>query len=93
MDSAEKAKRVPVGAALDADNIADRLKRIRKSEKLNQKEMADKLGLSMRSYNYYEKGERDLRATEIIKILMLWDIDAHWFLLGESAASHNEEKK
>ena len=73
---------IPSGLA-KGHSLADRLHHVRKLQHLTQQEMADMLEVSKRTYNHYEKGERDLKAPDVAKIVAYWNIDAHWFLLGE----------
>ena len=44
------------------------LKQLRKSNKISQEEMARTLNISLRSYQLKEKGESELKLSEIVKI-------------------------
>lgn len=40
------------------DLFAVRLQELRKEKKIPQKELAERLGISVRAYHYYEEGKR-----------------------------------
>ena len=40
------------------DLFAVRLQELRKEKKVPQKELAERLGISVRAYHYYEEGQR-----------------------------------
>lgn len=40
------------------DLFAVRLQELRKARKIPQKELAERLGISVRAYHYYEEGKR-----------------------------------
>ena len=44
------------------------LKELRKSNKISQEEMARTLNISLRAYQLKEKGESELKLSEIVKI-------------------------
>ena len=44
------------------------LKQIRRSQKISQEEMARSLNISLRAYQLKEKGESELKLSEIVKI-------------------------
>ena len=44
------------------------LKQLRKSNKISQEEMARTLNISLRAYQLKEKGESELKLSEIVKI-------------------------
>ena len=44
------------------------LKQLRKSNKISQEEMARTLNISLRAYHLKEKGESELKLSEIVKI-------------------------
>lgn len=65
--------------------VKDRLKHIRQSKSLKQKDMAKLLGLSSTAYSKIEKGKIDLTLKKILKIAQIFeDISMDWFLTGES---------
>lgn len=63
--------------------LGDRLSVVRKAAGLSQSEIAEKLDISRSSYQYYERGERDLPASLLLKICNLFDDDAHRILTGQ----------
>jgi len=62
--------------------IAESLKRFRKTFKLNQKEVAEKLGVKQQSYQVYES-KTIPSATVILKLANAYDVSAD-YLLGRS---------
>ena len=44
------------------------LKQLRKNQKISQEEMARTLNISLRAYQLKEKGESELKLSEIVKI-------------------------
>ena len=49
-------------------SLHDRLQKIRREKKLSQTELANQVGLSLRTYQYYERGERPPTAPVIITL-------------------------
>lgn len=67
----------------DISALGDRLSMLRKAAGLSQSEIAEKLGISRSSYQYYERNERDLPASLLLKLCKLFDDDAHRILTGQ----------
>ncbi|WP_250674413.1 helix-turn-helix transcriptional regulator (plasmid) [Paraclostridium ghonii] len=53
----------------------DRLKELRKEQKLSQEHIARALDISLRSYHMKENGENSFTFDEIIKIANILDLD------------------
>lgn len=66
----------------DISALGDRLEALRKAAGMSQNDMADRLGVSRSSYQYYERGERDLPASLLLKVCEVFDDDAHRLLTG-----------
>ena len=49
-------------------SLHDRLQKIRREKKLSQTELANQVGLSLRAYQYYERGERQQTASVLISL-------------------------
>ena len=49
-------------------SLHDRLQKIRREKKLSQTELANQVGLSLRAYQYYERGERKPTASVLISL-------------------------
>ena len=64
--------------------LGDRLSAVRRQAKLSQEEMAEKLGVSRSAYQYYERGERDLTGSLLLKVLEQFGVDPLWILEGDS---------
>lgn len=56
--------------------VSDNLKKARKSAGLSQAEMAEKLGLNLRTYGSYERGERDLSTSLLLNICKTLEISS-----------------
>ena len=63
--------------------LQDRLRIAREEAGLYQKELAEVLGMPMRTYAAYERGERDLSTAVLLDICKALRISADW-LLGTS---------
>lgn len=63
--------------------LGDRLSALRKAAGLSQSEISERLGISRSSYQYYERNERDLPASLLLKLCELFDDDAHRILTGQ----------
>ncbi len=68
----------------DSDNlaIAERLTAIRQSSGLTQTEFADKLDLSARAYQNYERGDREAPIAVLTALYRAFQIDPLWVLVG-----------
>lgn len=56
-----------------------RLRHIRKMRGMMQEDIADIIGISLRNYQYYERGEHRLPITTLYNILHVLDISADYF--------------
>lgn len=70
--------------ANEQDNIAigKRLVAVREERKLSQVEFAERLALSPRAYQNYERGEREMPTTVLTALHAEFGIDPLWVLLG-----------
>lgn len=59
--------------------ISDRLRLVRKQQGLSQVEIAEKLGITTRTYQNYEQGITKLPAEELYKMVLLFGISADEF--------------
>lgn len=64
-------------------NFKERLKYLRKSKKLFQKDLANELGLNQKTISNYEKGERQPDLDTLNKIAKYFDVSLD-FLMGTS---------
>ena len=64
-------------------SFPDRLKELRKSKGITQKAVADNVGLSETSYQYYEYATREPIMSNIIKLADFFEVSAD-YLLGRS---------
>lgn len=58
------------------------MKLLRREWKLTQKEMAKKLDIAISTYQYYERGERDIPSTSLMD-LTSFGVDSKWLLTGK----------
>lgn len=63
--------------------LHDRIKRVRKSAKLTQYDIAKKLEIAPSTYQYYERGERQPNADFLINLIVSFGVNSAWLLLGE----------
>ena len=59
--------------------ISARLRLVRKQQGLSQAEIAEKLGITTRTYQNYEQGVTKLPAEELYKLVLLFGISADDF--------------
>ena len=60
-----------------------RLSAVRRQKKLSQEEMAERLQVSRSAYQYYERGERDLPGSLLLKVFQEFEADPLWVLEGD----------
>lgn len=60
-----------------------RLSAVRRQKKLSQKEMAERLQVSRSAYQYYERGERDVPGSLLLRVFQEFEADPLWVLEGE----------
>lgn len=70
------------------DNYGTRLKSARKNKGLTQTELAEKLGITQKSYQRMETGNHDLKMSTIYQLCRALDISSDW-LIGLNI--HNQE--
>ena len=63
--------------------LADRLKELRKSKGLSQREVGEAIGVNERNYRRYEAGDSDPAATKVVKLADFFEVSAD-YLLGRS---------
>lgn len=64
-------------------NLSDRLKELKQSKNLLQKDIAQDNGLSLRAYQYYERGQSDPTSAVLIKLADYFDVSID-YLVGRS---------
>jgi transcriptional regulator with XRE-family HTH domain len=92
MTEETRGRKVEVHSLIEGHNRIDRLKHIRTSADMSQRNMADKIGAPFRTYCKIEAGERDLKASELAIILEHFGIDANWFLFGTGSMNLEPKK-
>lgn len=63
-----------------------RLKYLRESELLTQKQVAEKIGCGHRAYAYYEEAQRDIPTEVLLSLCNMYDVSVD-FLLGRTTQS------
>lgn len=77
-----RGRKVEVYPLVAGHNRTDRLKHIRTSAGMSQRNMSDKIGTQFRTYCKIQSGERELKASELAIVLEHCGVDANWFLFG-----------
>ena len=54
--------------------FSENLLRLRTEKKLSQPQLAGKIGISLRAYQYYERGEREPTLSTLIALADFYDI-------------------
>ena len=67
---------------MDNTSIKQNIRKIRKSRKLTQEEMAYRLGMSLTAYRDLEKGETSVINANLIKVASLLDTTTEELVLG-----------
>lgn len=60
----------------------NRLKEVRKRLGLTQQELADKLGVTLNSVGYWERGVNNITARVVNQICTLFNVNKEWFVNG-----------
>jgi transcriptional regulator with XRE-family HTH domain len=63
-------------------DLSERLKSIRTTHKLRQVDVAEKCGIALRSYKYYESGERKPDSDALASLSECFGVSADYFLFG-----------
>ncbi len=75
------------------NKLANRLRELRKSNKLSQSDMAERLNISTSAYGYYEQGKSDLSSETINKIADMFNVTTDYLLGRSSNPQHSENPK
>lgn len=62
-------------------NFAQRLKQLRKSQTISEKDLAARFGITPRAWRFYEQGSREPNIELLIKIADYFDVSLD-FLVG-----------
>jgi transcriptional regulator with XRE-family HTH domain len=68
---------------MSIEKICDRLKEARKSKGLQQKNLAEKLGISRAGYSRIETGNVEITTKNLVKITEILDVSLDWLILGK----------
>ena len=71
-------------------NIGNRLKKLRKEQKITQRQIADFLEISQSQYAKIESGDRNLKLTKLTKLCDLYNVPEEYIVYGEGKP--NEDK-
>jgi len=58
--------------------FSERLKTLRKEKKLTQKELAEQIGISQKSYSHWETGKNEASLENLIKLADLLEVSIDW---------------
>jgi transcriptional regulator with XRE-family HTH domain len=78
---------------MTVEGLGHRLSAIRRQEKLSQEEMAERLHVSRSAYQYYERGERDLPGSLLLKVFQEFEADPLWVLEGDIEAGMSRREQ
>lgn len=65
---------------LDLEQLGRRLAAVRTLRGLNQKQVAEEMGVSQVSYSKYEHGQITMGLDKLVAICAILDVDADWLL-------------
>jgi len=82
-----------LGLRMTVEGLGHRLSAIRRQEKLSQEEMAERLHVSRSAYQYYERGERDLPGSLLLKVFQEFEADPLWVLEGDIEAGMSRREQ
>lgn len=69
----------------------ERLKTIRKTSKITQQSMANKLEISLNAYQKYEQGERSPSLETLVQIADIFDVSLDYLLCRDDFIRSHEE--
>jgi transcriptional regulator with XRE-family HTH domain len=64
------------------NSIAARLQQVRSNNHLNQKEFSEMLGVSLRAYQNYERGDSSISVECVLALNQAFGINPRWLLTG-----------
>lgn len=67
--------------------IGARLRELRLRKELSQQAFADSLGVSLRTYQNYERGQRSVSKDLLCALIDLHDVDVSWLLTGKETGA------
>lgn len=67
---------------IDDSAIGERLHQVRLELRMSQQALADSLGISLRTYQNYERGDRPVSKEFLCAIMEVHGVDASWLLTG-----------
>jgi len=67
--------------------LPDRLKSLRKSKRLTQDQLAERLSIGVQTIKRYETGKQDASSTHVVLIADFFNVSTD-YLLGRSESSH-----
>lgn len=76
---------------LSASSIGDRLEQVRRTANASQATFAASLGISRTTLHNYARGERDLTAPVLAKLLELYNADPLWILGGDKGIQNRQD--
>lgn len=72
-------------------SIGERLEQVRRTAKASQADFAASLGISRSTLHNYARGERDLTAPVLAKLLEIYQADPLWILDGDAGIQNRQE--
>lgn len=82
---------VKVGCMNEINEIADRLKEVRKKSGKRQQPFADSILVSQSAYSAYEHAKREIPMKVLRSLVIEYNVNPAWFLLGTGNFSYLPE--
>ena len=67
-----------------------KIKALREDKKISQKEIAEKINVSLKTYNTIEQGSESIKLAHLIEIAKALEVDVKYFLGNEKYYTPNE---
>ncbi len=71
--------------------IAERLREFRAAVGLTQREVASLCGLGKRTIIYWEMGDREIKCSKLIPLVVEYDLDFNWLIMGRGSMFSDTE--
>ena len=73
----------------DSAAVANRIRMLRQANKMSCKKLAEMIGITAQSLNYYENGKRTVSAGSVCDIAVIFDVPTD-YILGSMSTNSNE---
>ena len=73
----------------DSAAVGNRIRMLRQANKMSCKKLAEMIGITAQSLNYYENGKRTVSAGSVCDIAVIFDVPTD-YILGSMSTNSNE---